>query len=100
MQDNPTTFVWLTKLKVISPNVLELAQAGRNRWIIENQGFNTQKNGGYAFGHKYSRKSFTSYKNYYHSMQIAHLITQLVEHSTNIVEMFKTHTTITGKHLW
>jgi len=50
MPDNPTTFVWLTNLKVISPNVLELAQAGRNRWIIENQGFNTQNNGGMRCG--------------------------------------------------
>lgn len=99
-QDNPTTFIWLTNLKVSSANVRELAQAGRNRWIIENEGFNTQKNGGYALGHKYSRKSFISYKNYYQCMQIAHLINQLVEHSTNIVEMIKTHPKITVKHLW
>jgi len=99
-QDNPTTFVWLTNLKVIRANVRELAQAGRNRWIIENEGFNTQKNGGYALGHKYSRKSFTSYKNYYQCMQIAHLINQLVEHSANIADMLVNHSKLTIKHLW
>jgi len=81
--------VWLAHLKMTRANVGELAQAGRDRRIIENDGFNTQKNGGYALGHKYSRKSFTSYKNYYKCMQIAHLINQLVEHSTNIWKCLK-----------
>lgn len=99
-QDKPTTFVWLTNLQVTSANVRELAQAGRNRWKIENEGFNTQKNGGYALGHKYSRKSFTSYKNYYQCMQIAHLINQLVEHSSNIADILSDNAKITIKHLW
>ena len=99
-QDKPTTFVWLTNLKVTTANVQALAQAGRNRWKIENEGFNTQKNGGYALGHKYSRKSFTSYKNYYQCMQIAHLINQLAEHSSNIANLFTPHAKITIKHLW
>ncbi len=99
-QDNPTTFVWVTNLKVTSANVQQLAEAGRSRWKIENEGFNTQKNGGYALGHKYSRKSFASYKNYYQCMQIAHLINQLVEHSTNIMDMLAANAKITIKHLW
>ena len=99
-QDNPTTFVWLTNLKVTAANVKQLAEVGRSRWKIENEGFNTQKNGGYALGHKYSRKSFTSYKNYYQCMQIAHLINQLAEHSSNIVEMLAANAKLTIKHLW
>lgn len=98
-QDAPCTFVWLTNLQVSADNVRELAQTGRSRWKIENEGFNTQKNGGYALGHKYSRKNFASYRNYYQCMQIAHLINQLVEHSSNIVEM-RAKTKITIKHLW
>ena len=47
--------------------------------MIENQGFNTQKNGGYAMQHKYSRKYLWSMKNYYQLLQIAHLINQLTE---------------------
>lgn len=99
-QDKPTNFVWLTNLKITSANVRELAQTGRDRWKIENEGFNIQKNGGYALGHKYSRKSFTSYKNYYQCMQVAHLINQLVEHSSNIVDILSANAKITIKHLW
>ncbi len=98
-QDTPTTFVWLTNLQVTQKNVRELAHTGRSRWKIENEGFNTQKNGGYALGHKYSRKSFDSYRNYYQCMQMAHLINQLTEHSSNIVEL-KAKNKITIKHLW
>lgn len=98
-QDKPTTFVWLTNLKVTQDNVRELAQTGRSRWKIENEGFNTQKNSGYALGHKYSRKSFSSYQNYYQCMQMAHLINQLAEHSSNIVEMRRKYK-FTVQHLW
>jgi len=35
--------------------VREIAQnAGRDRWKIENQGFNSQKHGGFALEHLYS----------------------------------------------
>lgn len=98
-QDTPCTFVWLTNIEVTQDNVRELSQTGRSRWKIENEGFNTQKNGGYALGHKYSRKSFSSYQNYYQCMQIAHLINQLAEHSSNITEMRDKYK-ITIQHLW
>ena len=99
-QDAPTTFVWLSSQPVTKKNVPTLAEAGRNRWKIENEGFNTQKNGGYNLGHKFSRKDITSYKNYYQCMQLAHLISQLAEHSNTIIEMLKTDPKLTIKHLW
>jgi hypothetical protein len=49
------------------------------RMKIENEGFNTQKNHGYALSHKYARKSFSAMQNYYLLMQLAYLINQLVE---------------------
>jgi hypothetical protein len=99
-QPGPVTFVWLSSQKPTRQNVQQLAEAGRNRWKIENEGFNAQKNGGYALGHKYSRKSFTSYKNYYQCMQVAHLINQLAEHSSVITSMLDANTKLTVKHLW
>jgi hypothetical protein len=46
--EGPTRFVWLTGFRVDAGNVAELSeQGGRLRWKIENEGFNTQKNGGY-----------------------------------------------------
>jgi hypothetical protein len=99
-QPSPTTFVWLTNQNVTDKNIMNLAEAGRNRWRIENEGFNTQKNGGFELGHKFSRNHFCSYKNYYQCLQIAHLLSQLIEHSNNIVQLLKSDTKITIRHLW
>lgn len=95
-----TRFVNLTSIKVDKDNVRTLSQAGRMRWKIENEGFNTQKNGGYNLRHKYARKSFTAHQNYYQCMQIAHIINQLVEKSTGIIEMLQGNNKLTLKHLW
>ena len=51
----------------------------KQRWKIENEEFNDQKNGGYELGHKYARKSHNTLCNYYQCMQIAHIINQLNE---------------------
>ena len=58
---------------------LRISKQGRLRWKVENEGFNTQKNGGFGLAHKYARKDFNAMKNYYLLMQIAHMIAQLVE---------------------
>lgn len=100
VQPKPTSFVWLTNIKVTANNVSSLAEAGRNRWKIENEGFNTQKNGGFELGHKFSRNNFGSYKNYYQCLQIAHLISQLIEHSSNIIAILKCNKKLTIKHFW
>ena len=46
-------FSWVTKLAVSSENVYEIMRAGRARWKIENETFNTLKNQGYHFEHNY-----------------------------------------------
>lgn len=46
-------FSWVTRLKVSSENVYEIMKAGRARWKIENETFNTLKNQGYNFEHNY-----------------------------------------------
>jgi hypothetical protein len=42
---------FITDLSVDADNVEDLAAAGRTRWKIENETFNTLKNRGYNFGH-------------------------------------------------
>lgn len=96
-QPEAKKFVVITNLDVNRNNVHKISAAGRMRWKIENEGFNTQKNGGYALGHKFSRTSVSSLKNYYTCMQIAHLINQLTEHSRDIAEMLAKTTLI---YLW
>ena len=95
-----TRFVYLAGLEVDKSNVRNLAQAGRMRWKIENEGFNTQKHGGYMLEHKYSRSTFACFKNYYQCLQIAHMINQLAEHSKNIAAILATDKKLTIKHLW
>jgi hypothetical protein len=46
-------FAWVTKLVIIEENVYQIMRAGRCRWRIENETFNTLKNQGYNFEHNY-----------------------------------------------
>lgn len=73
----PTRFLWATSFYVTSGNVQTLSQGGRLRWKIENEGFNTQKNGGYELEHAYSQ-DWQAAQNLYLLVQLAHLIDQLM----------------------
>lgn len=73
-----TKFAWITNLKIDSNNYRKIAKGGRLRWKIENEGFNTQKNRGYNLEHPYS-KNERAMKNFYLLLQIAHIISQLIE---------------------
>ena len=44
---------WVTDITLSDANVLKIATAGRARWKIENETFNTLKNLGYNFEHSY-----------------------------------------------
>ena len=47
------SFSWVTDLTITDDNVYEIMRAGRARWKIENETFNTLKNQGYNLGHNY-----------------------------------------------
>jgi hypothetical protein len=49
----PTKFSWITSHKVTKKNIMEIMKAGRTRWKIENETFNTLKNQGYNMEHSY-----------------------------------------------
>jgi len=76
--DKQTRFVWLTNLKVEKNNIVKIAKGGRLRWKIENEGFNIQKNRGFNLEHPYSQNEI-SMKNLYLLLQIAYIISQLME---------------------
>lgn len=48
-----TRFSWVTDIEITDENVYKLMRAGRARWKIENETFNTLKNQGYNLGHNY-----------------------------------------------
>lgn len=82
-------YVWLTNIAVTQWNFKEIANnGGRLRWKIENEGFNMQKRGGYKLEHIYSRHSI-ALKNFYYLLQIAHLISQLMEKGSLLRDRIK-----------
>ena len=93
----PTTrFKWISNFTVTPHNVIALAnEGGRQRWKIENEGFNAkstfsvQKNGGYALEHPYSQNA-TAGKVFYLLLQMAHLLFQLVERGSLFRKAFPT----------
>jgi len=93
-------FVYITNITQENKNVVETANSGRLRWKIENEGFNAQKNLGYGLEHKYSRDSFPAMQNYYQTMQIAHMVNQLVERTKAVLEIIGEHSKQTIVDLW
>ncbi len=75
-------FAWITDWRLTPQNVETITQqGGRQRWTMENAGFNTQKNGGYELEHVYGRDE-DLLQSFYLLLQIAHLIWQVVEHGS------------------
>jgi hypothetical protein len=73
-----THFAWLTNFTITRQNAIALAdRGGRLRWKIENEGFNTQKNGGFALKHAYCRDGNAA-RVFYGLLQLAHLFQQLL----------------------
>ena len=94
-------FITISSLPVNRKNVASTSQTARLRWKIENEGFNTLKNGGYGMEHKWARKNYRALKNYYQFMQMAHLIHQLMLKRQTFVETWlqgNNHPTV--KSLW
>jgi hypothetical protein len=68
-------FSWVTKLEITPENVHEIMQAGRSRWRIENETFNTLKNQGYNFEHNYGH----GYKNLCSAMTMLMMLAFLID---------------------
>ena len=72
-------FVWVTDIRIGAENCDPLAQeGGRQRWRTENEGFRTQKHGGFEMEHAYAKRP-TSAKNFYLLLQAAHILSQMLE---------------------
>jgi hypothetical protein len=91
-------FVYVSSFKISKKNAARINQSGRLRWKIENEGFNQQKNRGYNLEHLFSEVSLNATKNYYQSLQIAHMINQLLELGQKLKSYLKKKITI--KYLW
>lgn len=85
-----TTFAYLTDFSVNRDNVVIIAEGGRLRWTIENEGFNVQKTG-YELEHFCDCKNLEVMTALYLLLQIAHLFMQLLARS-NLIDPVATLT--------
>ena len=74
-----TEFQWLCSIKISKENAEKMAEAGRKRWKIENEGFNRQKNWQGDITHACSWND-QSQKNHYLMEQISDFMKQLYEY--------------------
>lgn len=70
--------MWIVSFEITDKNSKEIIYFGRQRWRIENEGFNTQKNGTFDIEHMYSQ-NYNAIKAHYFFIQFAHTIRQLLE---------------------
>jgi hypothetical protein len=99
---NETTenrFVFLTNFDVDTQNIALILMAGRARWHIEDL-FNTQKNRGGAWHHKFSRNSFNAIKIWHSVRQLSYMIIELAIHTSELQKLMKKHQKLTWKELW
>lgn len=77
-EDKTTEFLWITSFRITEKNKKEIVYFGKQRWKIENEGFNMQKNGTFNIEHIYSM-NYNAMKAHYFFIQFAHTIRQLLE---------------------
>ena len=78
-EEKETEFAWITSIEITKSNAKKIVSAGRNRWKIENQGFNRQKHWQGNIEHACSWNE-RAQKNHYLMEQIADFMKQLYEH--------------------
>jgi len=86
--DEEKSFVFLSSIRIMGSNVVEICRFGRKRWKIENEGFNVQKNKGYELEHLYSRDP-NGMKNHYLLEQISHMIRQLYDKGVKKLKLLR-----------
>jgi hypothetical protein len=70
---------WVTDIEVTSANVAEMTKAGRARWKIENETFNTLKNQGYHIDHNFGHGNKHLSMNFFVLNLLAFTIHQVLE---------------------
>jgi len=70
---------WVTDQQVGKHNVVELVKAGRSRWKIENETFNTLKNQGYHLEHNFGHGHQFLSNNFFALNLLAFFIHQILE---------------------
>jgi hypothetical protein len=83
-----STWAGVTALEVSHQAVDVALKGGRQRWRVENEGFNAQKNSGLNMEHAFRH---TNWAAYYYLLPIAHMLLQLVEKGSLLMHMAQEH---------
>jgi hypothetical protein len=75
--DEQIYFCWVTDLSINTDNVSKIMRAGRARWKVENETFNTLKNQGYHLEHNYGLGKNNLSMVFVSLMMLAFLIDQI-----------------------
>ena len=70
-------FSWVTDIEITQDNLEQLMRAGRARWKIENETFNTLKNQGYQMAHTFGHGKKNLSTVFSFMMMLAFLIDQI-----------------------
>lgn len=81
-------FQWITSIRIKGKTAAEFAETGRKRWLIENEGFNIQKNIRYFITHANSLE-YNAMKNHYLLTQLADMLLQLYECGVKDIKIIK-----------
>lgn len=81
-------FRWLSSREIEEEQAEEFVETGRKRWLIENEGFNIQKNHRYIITHANSM-NYNAMKNHYLITQIADILMQMYENGDKGVKELK-----------
>lgn len=81
-------FRWLSSIEIKESIAEEMVETGRKRWLIENKGFNIQKNHRYLITHANSL-NYKAMKNHYLITQIADILMQMYENGDKGIKELK-----------
>jgi len=81
-------FQWISSINVANRTAEKFAETGRKRWMIENEGFNIQKNYRYIITHANSL-DYNAMKNHYLITQLADVLLQLYENGVKEIKIIK-----------
>lgn len=77
LKEKKVHFSWITDFSLYESSCEEIVRAGRTRWRIENETFNTLKNQGYEFEHNFGHGYKNLSANFACLMMLAFFIDQL-----------------------
>jgi hypothetical protein len=80
-------FSWVSDILLTPDNVMKIMRAGRARWKIENETFNTLKNQGYHFEHNFGHGNKHLATVFSHLMMLAFLVDQIQQRCCQLFKL-------------